>query len=282
MKRFLVFLLFIAANIGYANTIAIDSECVTLRDIFPSMTINDNIACGIDYGQEKVINRQMASFIINKYGIKGAVPGEVTFRRNGTIVSEDRLRQDIKNRLSVMYPELDIEINAVRMSRDFYTADGKNYNIEIPANRFGNISVTLDNGFKKTSYSISITAFKEIYVSSAQIKKGEDISDKVTLFRTDLSKVHGDPIKSPDGFIAKMNISSGRPVTSNVVDKRPDALKDSAVTIVIKSGNLEVFASGTLMEDAYEGKIVRAENTASGKIIRGEYREGRKVIVNAR
>lgn len=282
MKRLLLVLMLFAAGFVHASTLLINSECITLKDIFPSIGINDNVLCGIDYGQEKTVNRQMAVFIINKYGIKGAQPGEVTFKRSGILITEDRLRQDIKNQLDMMYPDLDTEITAMRMSREFYAPDNMQYSIDIPKGRFGNISVTLDNGFKKTSYSISVTAYKEIYVTTMPVKKGEDIKDKAALLRTDLSKVHGDPVKTPEGFIAKMNISSGRPVTTSVVDRKPDALKDSSVTIVYKSGSLEIIASGTLLEDAYEGKIVRVENSASGKIIRGEYADGRKVIVNTR
>ncbi|MGE4318872.1 MAG: flagellar basal body P-ring formation chaperone FlgA [Deferribacterales bacterium] len=284
LKRFLLVAFFSAAAVFSANaaTLLIDSECVTLRDIFPAIGINDDIFCGLDYGQEKIINRQMSLYIINKYGIRGAQPGEVTFKRRGYLITEDRLKEDLKNQLAVMYPEMDVEVDTVRMSREFYTAEDQKYTIDIPVQRFGNISVTLDNGFKKSNYSVSITAFKDLYVTTAPVKKGEEIADKVALFRTDLSKVHGDPITSPQGFVARQNISSARPVTTSVVERKPDAMKDTSVTIVYKSNGLEIFASGVLQEDAYEGKIVRVENTASGKIIRGEYKQGRRVFVNIR
>ena len=281
-KLFLLILTVLISLSASAGTIMINSECIKLTDIFPEIGIDEDIACGLDYGQEKTINRQMASYIINKYGIKGAQPGEATFKRNGTLISEERLKDDIKNQLSVMYPDLDVEVTAVRMAKEFYAAPGGQYTIDLPAGRFGNISMTLDNGYKKTSYSVSLTAFKNIYVTKTQVRKGDSVKDSVALMRTDLSKVHGDPIDTPDGFIARVNIAAGRPVTSNIVDKQPDALKDTNVTIIYRSGALEIAATGILREDAYEGKIVRVENASSGKILRGVYQDGRKVLVNER
>ncbi|MCD8554019.1 flagellar basal body P-ring formation chaperone FlgA [Seleniivibrio sp.] len=265
-----------------ANVILIDSECVTLRDIFPGFPVNDDVYCGLDYGQEKVINRQMAAYIINKYKVTGAQPGEATFKRRGTEITEDRFKEDIKNQLAVMYPDMSVEVEQVRMTRPFFTAENMQYKIDIPVNRFGNVSVGVDNGTRKYSYSVLLKAYKDVYVASSMIKRGELVASRAAVYRMDLSKVHGEPVMKLDGFMASINIPAGRPITDSVVEKQPDALKDSNVTIIYRSGNLEISAQGRLTEDAYEGKIVRAENIASGKIIRGTYAEGRKVIVNSR
>lgn len=282
MRFFALFILLLFFARAEANVIIVDSECITLRDIFPNLPINDNVFCGLDYGQEKVINRQMAVFIINKYKIAGVSPGEATFRRKGAEVNTDRFKEDIKNQLTMMYPDMDVEVEEIRMTRPFYVADSMQYKIDVPANRFGNVSIGVDNGVRKYSFSVLLKAYKEIYVASGLIRKGEDVASKSTLMRMDMGKVHGDPVMKLKGYIATMNIPAGRPITSGVIEKEPDALKDSNVTIVYKSGNLEIVAQGRLIEDAFEGKIVRVENISSGKIIRGEYASGRKVIVNSR
>jgi len=93
--------------------------------------------------------------------------------------------------------------------------------------------------------------------------------------------VRGEPIDHPEGYIATRNLSSGRPVTTSEVMKKPDALEGTSVLIVYSSGGLNVSTTGDLMEDAYIGKNVRVKNTSSGKIVRGVYSEGRKVFVNA-
>ncbi|WP_303851756.1 flagellar basal body P-ring formation chaperone FlgA [Seleniivibrio woodruffii] len=282
MRLIILFIAFFVFAGAQANEILIDSECITLRDIFPDLPINDNVACGLDYGQEKVINRQMAAYIINKYKIAGAVPGEATFRRRGTEITPERFKEDIKNQLAVMYPDINVEVEDVRMSRPFYTADNMQYKIDIPVNRFGNVSVGVDNGTRKYSYSVLLRAYKDVYIASSLIKKGDSVASKTTIYKMDMSKVHGEPVMKLNGFMASINIPAGRVITDNIVEKQPDALKDSNVTIIYRSDNLEIAAQGRLTEDAYEGKNVRVENIASGKIIRGMYAEGRKVIVNSR
>lgn len=275
-----VFLIFSVSAYPY-DVIMIDSECIMLEDIFPNIGIKDDVYCGLDYGEEKTINRQMSMYIINKHNIEGARPGEVTFRRKGTLLTEDILRRDIYELLSVMYSGLEVEISSIRMGRDFYFSDDKGYDIDLPKNRFGNVAVSVDNGIRTYNYTVNLTAFKDIYVASSSIRKGDDIAKNVTKERYDLSRVRGEPIENPEGYIATRNISAGRPVTTGEVMKRPDAFEGASVQIVYDSGGLTVSTSGELMEDAYIGKNVRVKNTASGKIVRGKFSSGRKVLVNA-
>jgi len=253
-----------------------------LEDIFPGIGIDDDVFCGLSYGEEKTVNRQMSMYIINKYNIVGASPGEVTFRRKGTVLTEDRFKKDIQDLLSVMYGDIDVEIGRIRMGRTFYYSEEKGYDIDLPKNRFGNVSVSVDNGMTKYNYTVNLAAFDDIYVAKSSIKKGQDIAGLVHKERYELSRVRGEAITSPEGYIATRNISTGRPVTTGDVMKKPDAFEGSTVQIVFNSGGLNVSTTGELEEDAYIGKNVRVKNSNSGKIIRGTYIEGRKVLVNAR
>lgn len=265
---------------GY-SVITIDSECVMLRDIFPGLEIDDEIYCGLDYGETKLINRQMSMYIINKYNIEGGRPGEVTFRRSGTLLTEDRLTRDISELLSVMYSGLDVEIGSIRMGREFYYSEDKGYDIDLPRGRFGNVSVGVSNGIRSYNYTVSLKAFKDIYVAKTSIRKGEDISGKVELQRYDLSRVRGEPLTETEGFIADRNLSAGRPVTKAEVIRKPDAFAGTSVVIIYSEGGLSVTTTGELLDDAYIGKNVRVENSASGKIIRGVYTGDRRVSVNS-
>jgi len=275
-------MLFLTAFSAFADdAIIIDSECVMLEDIFPGIGINEEVACGLGYGEEKTINRQMSMYIINKYNIVGARPGEVTFRRRGVELTEERFQKDITDLLSVMYGKIDVEIGRIRMNRPFYYSEKEGYNIDLPKNRFGNVSVSVDNGIRKFNYTVSLTAFAEIYVAGSSIRKGQDIAGLVHKERYELARVHGDPVKDVEGYIATRNIGTGRPITTGDVMKKPDAFKGTTVLIVFNSGALNVSTSGELEEDAYIGKNVRVKNATSGKIVRGTYAEGRKVFVNA-
>jgi flagella basal body P-ring formation protein FlgA len=275
-------MLFLTVFSAFADdAILIDTECVMLEDIFPGIGIKDEVACGLDYGEEKTINRQMSMYIINKYNIVGARPGEVTFRRRGVELTEERFQKDIADLLSVMYGKIDVEIDRIRMGRPFYYSEADGYNIDLPRNRFGNVSVSVDNGIRKYNYTVTLTAFGDVYVAGSSIKKGQDIEGLVHKERFELGRIHGDPVKDVKGYIAIRNISAGRPITTGDVIQKPDAFAGSTVQIVYNSGGLNVSTSGELEEDAYIGKNVRVKNATSGKIVRGTYAEGRKVFVNA-
>lgn len=265
---------------GAAEVITIDSGCIMLEDIFPGVGIKEEVYCGLDYGEEKTINRQMSMYIINKHNLAGARPGEVTFRRSGVLLTEDRLRNDISELLSVMYGKIDVEISDIRMGREFYFSEKEGYVIDLPKDRFGNVTFTVDNGIKKFSYTVSLKAFKDIYVAKSTIKKDQELENSVALERYEVSKVRGEPISDPKGYIATRNISAGRPVTASDVMKRPDAFEGASVQIVFQTGQLTVSTTGELLEDAYVGKNVRVKNTTSGNIVRGIYAEGQKVLVN--
>ena len=263
-----------------SEPITIDSPCIMLEDIFPGIGIKDSVYCGLDYGEEKTINRQMAMYIINKYNIQGARAGEVTFRRKGVLLTEERLKKDLSDLISIMYKEIEVEIGTIRMGRDFYFSEKDGYKIDLPKDRFGNVAISVDNGVRQFNYTVSLKAFKQIYVSKGSIKKDQDIEQLVGLERYDMSRIHGEPLDSPKGYIATHNISEGRPVTTADVMKKPDATEGTTVLIVYSQGQLNVSTTGELMEDAYEGKNVRVKNSASGKIVRGVYTDGRKVLVN--
>jgi len=276
------FVMSFAFGVNASNVVIINDECVMLEDIFPGIGIKDEIFCGLDYGDTKIVNRQMSLYIINKHNIEGARPGEVTFKRRGTLLTDEQFREDISNLLSVMYSGLEVEVGTIRMGRPFYYSVEKGYDIDIPKERFGNVSVKVDNGIRKFNYTVNLKAFREIYVATGSIRKDQEIEGLVRLERYDLSKVRGEPVSRIKGVIARRSISSGRPVTAGDVMVKPDAFKGSSVQIVYSSGGLNVSADGELMEDAHTGKNVRVKNAASGKIIRGTYQNGRKVFVNTR
>jgi len=282
MSRVLLLLIFLlTASVSFAeNVITIDSGCVRLKNIFPNVSEDADIFCGLDYGQTKSINRQMSLYIINKYNIQGARPGEATFRRSGVLLTKDRLQDDIRSLLDIMYSDTEVEIGNIRMSRNFYISPDMNYDIKIPQNRFGNVSISVDNGIRKFNYTVNLKAYKEVYVASSTIKKGEGVKGKISLRRMDMSRIRGEVITNPENLIASRNISQDRPVLLSQVVQRPDALKGSAVVIVYRSNGLNLSTTGELVEDAYIGKNVRVRNSTSGKIVLGKFSRNRKVIIN--
>ncbi|WP_303850616.1 flagellar basal body P-ring formation chaperone FlgA [Seleniivibrio woodruffii] len=262
------------------NEILIDSECIKVSDIFEGSEIDENAVCGLDYGQVKIVNRLMSQTLISKYGLKGEEPQEVIFKRKGVLLTEERLRADMKNLLAIMYPDMEIEIEAVRLGRPYYLPENMQYNIDIPRNRFGNISVTLDNGARKYTYSVSIAAYAEGYVAVKSIEKGERLTDKnVKRKKMDLFRARGELLHDIEGYSARTAITAGKIITENMADKVPDAAKGAPVYLLQSEKDEPKAMAGTLLEDAYLNKKVHVVNINSGAIFIGTYVEPKKVLL---
>ncbi|TCK62316.1 flagellar basal body P-ring formation chaperone FlgA [Seleniivibrio woodruffii] len=262
------------------NEIVIEKDCIAVSDVFEGTDIEEDVVCGLDYGQVKIINRLMSQTLISKYGLKGEQPREMIFKRKGVLLTAERLKADMKNLLTIMYPEMEIEIDAIRMGRAYYLPENMQYSIDIPGNRFGDISVTLDNGVRKYTYSVSITAYAMSYVAVKQIERGEPLTDEnVKLKKVDLSRARGGLLHGIDGYFARVTIAAGRIVTENLADRRPDAAKGSPVFLMNDEKDEPKNMTGTLLEDAYLNKKVKVLNIQSGMILTGTYMQNRRVLL---
>ncbi|MGE4268066.1 MAG: flagella basal body P-ring formation protein FlgA [Deferribacterales bacterium] len=284
MLRFLFLFSAMILFSGYnyiGNEVLIDSDCIKVADVFVGSDIDENVVCGLDYGQVKIVNRLMSQTLITRYGLKGEVAKEVVFRRKGVLLTEERLRADMKNLLVIMYPDMEIEIDTVRMGRSYYLPENMQYSIDIPRNRFGDISVTLDNGARKYTYSVSIVAYSDAYVAIKQINKGDKLipDENVKLKKVDLFRARGTVMHDIEGYSARSYIGAGKIITENMADRKPDAAKGSPVFILKDPKDEPKAMLGTLLEDAYLEKKVHVLDINSGMILTGTYIEAKKVLI---
>lgn len=262
------------------NEVVTEKDCITVSDVFEGTDIEEDVVCGLDYGQVKIINRLMSQTLISKYGLKGEQPREMIFKRKGVLLTAERLKADMKNLLTIMYPGMEIEIDAIRMGRAYYLPENMQYTIDIPRNRFGDISVTLDNGVRRYTYSVSVTAYAQTYVAVKAVERGEPLTDEnVKLKKVDLSRARGGLLHSIDGYFARAGIAAGRIVTENLADRRPDAVKGSPVFLLNDGKDEPESMAGTLLEDAYLNKKVKVLNIRSGMILTGTYTQDRRVLL---
>lgn len=281
IKLLLITLLFaLTFMTAKAEVIEIESECIKVSDIYPTFGIKDDIFCGMDYGEYRKISVQHTAFIIRKYKLNGARPGEAVFRRKGVKISFEALSKKVAEELKYLYPNTKTKVENIKLNKELYAASEDAVKIELPRGRFGTVIAKIDNGSSKTSVPMYISAFQEGYITMAQIDKGSPVNNSVRKELIDITKVRGELVTETDKVIAARNIGAGKVLTANFIEMKPEMTSGSVVRILYKSDSINLATKGTLEEDAFKGKIVRVKNLASGKIITAKYIGGNTTISN--
>ncbi|MGE4496946.1 MAG: flagellar basal body P-ring formation chaperone FlgA, partial [Deferribacterales bacterium] len=262
-----------------ANVITVENECVTVEDIFPNIGIKDQVFCGLDYGETRKLSTQLAAHIINKHNIKAA-PGEAYFNRKGKKIDQTEIEAKIYEKLSLIYPHAELQIDKIRIQSDIYTgADGR-FSIDIPNPRIGGMYGRLNNGFKEIGFTVYVKGYMEVFVTTDRIRKGDSIANYVKTEKVELSRLRGEPVADVEGLIAVRGIGAGVPITGEYVSEQPDLPEGAAVRLVYSGGGLRLEARGILQENAFSGNIIKVKNADSGKIVTAKYQGGRTAVVN--
>jgi|GEM_PF-1321160 flagella basal body P-ring formation protein FlgA len=267
------FLAFCSFNIFAESIHKIDSNCLKISDI-ANVDIDAPIKCGFDYGETYNLHKYKIRNLAQKYNISAEqlkYHGSITIQRKGKKLTEKKLKKILLKALKDRHPEVDIEIERLRLSKNIYTNEKENILIELPEETFGSTYLTVSNGINNFNVYAYIKGYKTVYVTTDRIYKEKPLKGKITLKKVDITNLRDEPVENPDKYISNRVIASGRILDKSMVMKKPDILKGEKVKIIFNEDNLRVSTEGILQEHAYIGKIVRVENTSSGKIISGKY-----------
>lgn len=118
---------------------------------------------------------------------------------------------------------------------------------------------------------VKIEYFKEVYVTTDRIGRRDKITpEKVTLKRMEITSLTEKPVTSDDD-LSKMwtlrSINKDQILTTGIVDLIPPVKSGQGVSILYKSGPLEIVARGIAMEDGFQGDMIRVRNNQSRKTI---------------
>lgn len=96
-------------------------------------------------------------------------------------------------------------------------------------------------------------------VAAAPAEIGDPISLRPGLVRVEA--LHGQP--ASEGWVARVHIDEGQPLTTAVARPAPDALRDAAVDLRVTRGTVHLRAPGRLLEEGTIGEPVRVLNLAT-------------------
>jgi len=234
------------------------------------------------WGSTKYITKNFIRTRLPKaaYVLKG--PGKVLVERPLKDRSEEvlgRLEHVIAEELSKRFEHVSVDsvrVEFVRVPEEMELPPGGfELNVRLPGSIYGYSVVNFDlRGQGDYSRHLAVGCRFHINavcaVSSREIKKGERITeDDVKWKKVDLSNCYEKPLIKGGmliGMRAKRLVPRGSVIPASAVERFPDILKGSEVSIEISKGSMRISARGRSLQDGYIGEKVLVKNLVNNRI----------------
>ncbi len=132
-------------------------------------------------------------------------------------------------------------------------------------NRYGYIPIVIKEGKgkRKSIIPVRLKLMQKVFVANRTIKRGERLSaEDVKLKIKDVTDLKFKPIKSVDeivGMQTRINISDGRIITDNMVEKGKTVFAGNKVTAVYQNGVVQVTFPAIVRISGRVGEIIRVK-----------------------
>ena len=204
----------------------------------------------------------------------------VAVKRNGQPISPqfvlDLISDYLKDNKDNL-PDADIRFVPDSLPLPFFIPVGEITTEIIPSNpnilgssRFSIIFRIGPTVAKNMSIRGNIEAIGQIVVSAKRLKRGQILEQEdLTIAATDISDLQ-QPGFSIDEFVGQKltrTLRAGTPVVSTMVETLPVVHRGERVKILVKSGALQVTATGLAHSDGKLDQMIRVQNISSNKIL---------------
>ncbi len=266
------FALLCVCGSAYAQKeITIAEECVYLDELTAPSIPHTKVTCGFAPGESRSFPKEAIENYLRRSGINARVINDVTVTREGEKLSSEEIVKAAEEAYKRAYPDITVNIEQVRFSRDMYAEKQENFSIKIDTSKFGATYAEVHNGLKKAQVYMYVRAYRQGYVATERIRQGESVAGKVRPEMVDVTTSRQSILTNPEGTIAAKIIAKGRTVTTDQVQERPALAKGETVRLVYDNGLIKIETTGVVEENAFVGRPVQVRNTASQKIITADY-----------
>lgn len=123
---------------------------------------------------------------------------------------------------------------------------------------------------KNMSVRGKIEAIAQVVVSARKLRRGTILGNKdLTIAAVDISDLH-EPGFAEDNFtglVLTRSVRAGTPIVATMVETLPVVHRGEKVKILIKSGALQVTATGLAHSDGKLNQMIRVQNISSNKVV---------------
>lgn len=136
---------------------------------------------------------------------------------------------------------------------------------------------------QRGTMTVRLRKLERVLVTSAAIKAGDKIEDKVVVEEREALGLPSDcVIDTSDalGKVARISIPKGIVVTNRMIESPKLVKRGDPVVIVAGNGEVEITATGEALMDGQANMVIRVKNLDSQKVIAARVAEKGKVIVD--
>ncbi|MBZ4643715.1 MAG: hypothetical protein JG767_1324 [Deferribacteraceae bacterium] len=279
MLRVLIFI-FLTSSLVFAE-IKVDTGCVYLDQI-DKMFSHEPVYCGIKYNEDVNIYLPKVAKIsgVDIKILRQKFPEKIAVKRNGVMIEEKEILEEIQKFLKETYTQYVFDIKKFNYNRKVFTDKKGNFKIKIEDIPFGSTNIYIDNGEDVYRFYAYIETYKQGYVATSRIGKGQEFKNNYTKQLVNITNIRELLADNLENKLANSTIFAGRPILKKNVYSKPDILKGERVKILYKNENISVSTSGEALEDGYIGEKLQVKNSMSDKALIAVYKGNGVAVVH--
>lgn len=189
---------------------------------------------------------------------------------------------DIKTHINEVHDE-----DTIASAGNSVTAEVDNLNIDKEHSRWKAVLLLKSDGKNLSPLALSGTydEITSIPVLKRQLGSGDVISlNDIEFIKQPVKFIRKNAVTDTKELVGKSPrhvISQNRPIRQDEISNPAIMLKGAHITMIYKSRNLEIRASGEAMDSGAKGDVVRVKNTTSKSVISGVVESGNIVRITS-
>lgn len=266
----------------------VTSSVITLQDICSD--IIDTVLASTVVAQSPVpgghvyITKRDLERRFRSHGVAFSGPETIKITRNGYPLDWSRLENELSALLKNKTKD-SIEIQLKSGKRAIVLDDAQYTFAFQPGERIGGYmtvptTITTAHSQRTLMVAVYVAVYKDVIVPLQRINRHTQLSESMlTVKRLDCAGrdfvVNMDEISA---FRAKRGLEIGKPITFDAIEKMPDVLKGSTLTVLLTTRSLHVEVSAVAMADAYKGECVQVKLSTGKTMTASLLHDGSAVI----
>jgi flagella basal body P-ring formation protein FlgA len=284
-----VILYLVLSNSAHAvhlrNNAVIEGNVITLGDIFHDLPANSDKVLGPAPrpGNDMVLNARTLSRIavaMNLPWRPSSMAEQIVLQRAATVISKDRIEASLMRALrdTGLNGEYEVSFNGAQaqilLPHDYSPSfDITNLNIDPQTDRFeATISApSANNALQTLNVSGTLHPIAHVPVLKHSMRSGMTIkASDIDYIPLRLSTLQHDILLDSSDLIGttpRRMIVPGKPVRTTEIELPQIIRRGETITMVFKSGSLELTALGRALENGAKGDAIRVVNAASNRTV---------------
>ncbi len=258
---------------AFAQTdITINTDCAYLQDLLPGEYPRVAVQCGFKPGDTKALPPAVIYTALKRLALPmPELSASFTVIREGRLLADDELASRLTELYTAAHPDSSLEISSIRMGRDIYVQSGADYEISADTDKLGSATAAIVSGDLRVNFSYTVKMYRQGYVATNRITPSDDLESLCEYTLVDVTNLRTPLLTDIKGMMVKRTTVRGKPITTDMVELKPERVKGDIIRLVYKSNDFKIEISAIAEGNAVKGKTFPVKNPSSGKVFTALY-----------